>query len=121
MTVVLSTHLLAEVEELCTRVLILNRGRVVADGTVADVAGRAAAPRARASGRAAGSPTARSRRDPAFAVGAVAGAGSIGSPGTAPPRRGGSRPADCSARTSVAFEFEAARLSDAFLTMTEPS
>jgi ABC-2 type transport system ATP-binding protein len=32
-TVLLSTHLLAEVEEVCTRVLILNRGRVAADGT----------------------------------------------------------------------------------------
>jgi ABC-2 type transport system ATP-binding protein len=36
-TVVLSTHLLAEVEEVCSRVLILNRGRLVADGTVAEV------------------------------------------------------------------------------------
>ena len=44
-TVVLSTHLLAEVEEVCSRVLILNRGRLVADGTVAEVARRAAAPR----------------------------------------------------------------------------
>jgi ABC-2 type transport system ATP-binding protein len=45
-TVLLSTHLLAEVEETCTRVLILNRGRVAAEGTVAEVAARAAAPRA---------------------------------------------------------------------------
>jgi len=44
-TVVLSTHLLAEVEQVCDRVLILNRGRVVAEGTVAEVAQRAAAPR----------------------------------------------------------------------------
>ena len=44
-TVLLSTHLLAEVEETCSRVLILNRGRVVAQGTVSEVAGRAAAPR----------------------------------------------------------------------------
>jgi ABC-2 type transport system ATP-binding protein len=43
--VLLSTHLLAEVEENCSRVLILNRGRVVAEGTVADVVERAAAPR----------------------------------------------------------------------------
>jgi len=45
-TVVLSTHLLAEVEEVCDRVLIIHRGRVVVYGTVAEVASRAAAPRA---------------------------------------------------------------------------
>jgi ABC-2 type transport system ATP-binding protein len=44
-TVVLSTHTLAEVEQVCSRVLILNRGRLVADGTVADVVRSAAAPR----------------------------------------------------------------------------
>jgi len=44
-TVVLSTHLLAEVEEVCDRVLILHRGRVMANGTVAEVAEQAAAPR----------------------------------------------------------------------------
>ena len=44
-TVVLSTHLLAEVEQASDQVLILHRGRVVAHGTVAEVARRAAAPR----------------------------------------------------------------------------
>jgi ABC-2 type transport system ATP-binding protein len=44
-TVVLSTHTLAEVEQVCSRVLILNRGRLVADGTVAEVVRSAAAPR----------------------------------------------------------------------------
>ena len=44
-TVLLSTHLLAEIEETCSRVLILNGGRVAADGTVADVTKLAAAPR----------------------------------------------------------------------------
>jgi ABC-2 type transport system ATP-binding protein len=44
-TVVLSTHLLTEVEEVCGRVVILNRGRIVADGTVAEIVRRAAAPR----------------------------------------------------------------------------
>jgi ABC-2 type transport system ATP-binding protein len=44
-TVVLSTHFLAEVEDVCSRVLILNRGRVVADGSVEEVTRRAAAPR----------------------------------------------------------------------------
>ena len=44
-TVVLSTHVLDEVEQICDRVVILNRGRVVADGTMAEVVRRAAAPR----------------------------------------------------------------------------
>jgi ABC-2 type transport system ATP-binding protein len=43
--VLLCTHLLAEVEENCSRVLILNRGRVIAEGTVAEITRRAAAPR----------------------------------------------------------------------------
>lgn len=37
-TAVISTHLLAEVEQVCDQVLILNRGRVVAEGTVEEVA-----------------------------------------------------------------------------------
>ncbi|TCN37653.1 ABC-2 type transport system ATP-binding protein [Kribbella orskensis] len=44
-TVILTTHLLVEVEQVCDQVLILNHGRVVAEGTVAEVARRAAAPR----------------------------------------------------------------------------
>jgi len=44
-TVVLSTHFLGEVEDTCSRVLILNHGRVVAEGTVADVTRRAGAAR----------------------------------------------------------------------------
>ena len=44
-TVLLSTHFLAEVEDTCSRVLILNHGRVVAAGSVADVARRAGAAR----------------------------------------------------------------------------
>lgn len=44
-TVVLSTHTLAEVEQVCNRVVILNRGRIVADGTVREIVRRAGAPR----------------------------------------------------------------------------
>ncbi len=44
-TVVLSTHVLADVEEVCDQVIILNRGRIVAQGSVAEVARRATAPR----------------------------------------------------------------------------
>ena len=37
----LSSHLLHLVEEICTRVIIMDRGRKVADGTVAELASRA--------------------------------------------------------------------------------
>jgi ABC-2 type transport system ATP-binding protein len=88
-TVLLSTHLLAEVEETCSRVLILNRGRVVVLGTVAEVAARAAAPRAaRLSIPAA---------DKERALRALAAADV----------------------TILGAELEGARLSDAFLEMTE--
>jgi ABC-2 type transport system ATP-binding protein len=88
-TVLLSTHLLAEVEETCSRVLILNWGRVAALGTVAEVAARAAAPRA-----------ARLRipaADEERALRALAAADV----------------------TILGTELESGRLSDAFLAMTE--
>jgi ABC-2 type transport system ATP-binding protein len=44
-TAILSTHLLSEVEDTCDRVVVLNRGSIVADGGVHDVAATAAAPR----------------------------------------------------------------------------
>jgi ABC-2 type transport system ATP-binding protein len=37
MTVMLSSHLLAEVEELCNRVAIIQRGRIVAEGTLSSL------------------------------------------------------------------------------------
>src|SRR5205823_4530199 len=37
-TVILSTHILSEVESVCGRVIILDRGRVVAEGRLADLA-----------------------------------------------------------------------------------
>ena len=40
-TVVLSTHLLPEVEQVCSKVVILNQGRVVVSGSVGEVIGRA--------------------------------------------------------------------------------
>ncbi|MBN2874256.1 MAG: ATP-binding cassette domain-containing protein [Spirochaetales bacterium] len=39
-TVILSTHILQEVEALCSEVLILNEGRIVAQGSAADIAAR---------------------------------------------------------------------------------
>jgi ABC-2 type transport system ATP-binding protein len=44
-TVVLSTHTLPEVEEVCTRALILDRGRVVVSGTLAEVTRAVGKPR----------------------------------------------------------------------------
>jgi ABC-2 type transport system ATP-binding protein len=44
-TVILSTHTLPEVEEVCNRVLILNHGRVLISGAVAEVTHAVAAPR----------------------------------------------------------------------------
>ncbi len=39
--ILLSSHLLHLVEEVCTRVIIMDHGKKVADGTVADLASRA--------------------------------------------------------------------------------
>ncbi|CAG0962158.1 putative multidrug ABC transporter ATP-binding protein YbhF [Phycisphaerales bacterium] len=38
--IVLSTHILEEVEAVCTRAIVIARGKVVADGTPAELAGR---------------------------------------------------------------------------------
>jgi ABC-2 type transport system ATP-binding protein len=38
-TVILSTHILREVEAVCSRVLILNKGRIAAQGTAEEIAG----------------------------------------------------------------------------------
>jgi len=125
-TVLLSTHLLAEVEELCTRVLILNRGRVAADGTVSEVARTAAAPR---SARVRVPPE---RVDDACAALASAAGVEIvelatGQPGglvvrfsSADDRPGTSALVALADATIPvhAFELEGARLSDAFLAMT---
>jgi ABC-2 type transport system ATP-binding protein len=130
-TVVLSTHTLPEVEEACSSVLILDRGKVVVAGSVGDVTAAAAARR-----------SARLR----VPVGRVGGAGEAlaGVPGLrvdavdddagvlrvsfdADPdgRRGGAADLNDALRAVLradvpvlSFEVEGARLSDAFLTMT---
>jgi ABC-2 type transport system ATP-binding protein len=43
-TILLSSHILSEVEMTCSRVLILNKGRIVASGTPADLRERAGLP-----------------------------------------------------------------------------
>jgi ABC-2 type transport system ATP-binding protein len=39
--ILLSSHLLHRVEEICTRVIIMDRGRKIVDGTFAELASRA--------------------------------------------------------------------------------
>jgi ABC-2 type transport system ATP-binding protein len=122
-TVMLSTHLLAEVEEICSRVLILNRGRVVAEGTVAEVARRAAAPRtatlqvAPDDGVRAGELLSR--------AGGIGGVASDGRAGLLVIALGGAD-ANAPLRALVdggvrvlSYELEPSRLSDAFLAMTD--
>jgi ABC-2 type transport system ATP-binding protein len=132
-TVVLSTHFLAEVEETCSRVLILNRGRLVANGTVEEVTQRAAAPRR---GRFRVPPELRERALETLAqVAGVSDAAAIeerhdwvvanldnGSRAQAAPQIHLSRAVRALTQAGIpllAFELEGARLSDAFLSMTE--
>lgn len=127
--VLLSTHLLAEVEENCSRVLILNRGRIVAEGTVSEVVRRAAAPR---SGRLQVAPDDAKRAASALAavhgVERVAGGGAPGALTITFAER--AAPAGAALNEAVrtlldadvmvtSFQLEGARLSDAFLAMTE--
>ena len=36
-TILISTHLLEEAETLCNRILLINKGQILADGTLSDV------------------------------------------------------------------------------------
>ena len=125
-TVLVSTHLLDEVEQICTDVLILNRGRVAALGPVAEVVARAAAPR-----------SARLRTDPGRceeAARVLAAVDAVGAAAAAP----GGRPGEVAIELSpllgteeaaaaalaalleaglpvAEFSLEGGRLSDAFL------
>lgn len=123
-TVILSTHFLAEVEEICSRVLILHHGRPIAQGTVAEVTSRAAAPRR---GRFKVSAELREPAQRALATaGGVSDVRPLDSRAewlTGAVEEGAvARAADALDRARIpllAFELEGARLSDAFLTMTE--
>jgi ABC-2 type transport system ATP-binding protein len=129
--VLLCSHLLAEVEENCSRVLILNHGRVVAEGTVSEVVSRAAAPR-RGRLRVAPDDAARAATALATASGVdhvelddmrpgsltvtFSPVGDAASDG----RLNGVVRALLEAGVELrSFELEGARLSDAFLAMTE--
>jgi ABC-2 type transport system ATP-binding protein len=127
-TVLLSTHLLAEVEEVCSRVMILNRGRLAAEGTVSEVARRAAAPRS-ARLRVAAEHVERARATLAAAAGIERVEPADGQLGSlvAMLNGGASRTAMNDGLRALAdaevpvlaFELEGARLNDAFLAMTK--
>ena len=40
-TIMISTHLLEEAESICNRIILINRGRIVADGTAKDIVAKA--------------------------------------------------------------------------------
>jgi ABC-2 type transport system ATP-binding protein len=130
-TVLLSTHLLDEVEEICARVLILNRGRIVAQGTVSEVARQAGAPRS-ARLRVAADDVERAADTLARAAAverAEVATGQLGWLTVTLAQSNGRAPDELvhdALRTLIdagiplfSFELEGARLSDAFLAMTE--
>ena len=131
-TVVLSTHLLNEVEETCSRVLMLHRGRVVAEGSVADVTRRAAAPRT-ARLRVPEEAFERAQATLAAAPGVTAVEPAAGLRGSllitladgSAAREIDTRPALAALAAAdialLAFELQGARLSDAFLAVAGES
>jgi ABC-2 type transport system ATP-binding protein len=127
-TVLLSTHLLAEVEEVCSRVLILNRGRVAAVGTVGEILRRTAAPRSarlRVAPERAEEALSLLMRAPGIegVVPADTFPGSLVVTLDRPTSNGemnhGLQVLAEAGIPLLAFELEGARLSDAFLAMTE--
>jgi ABC-2 type transport system ATP-binding protein len=124
-TILLSTHLLAEVEETCSRVLILNGGRVAAEGTVAEIAQRFAAPRS-ARIRVAAEDAARTEAILRGTDGVSDVRELDGPHGRFVATLGGETAGNEALRSLtdagvpvLSFELEGARLSDAFLAMTE--
>ncbi len=127
-TVALSTHVLDEVEQVCDRVVIINRGRIVADGSVSDVVRRAAAPR---EGRVHVPPELRTRaldvlaaRDLAATAAPNGNRGEVRLqlPGDQIPEESSAAALTCLLEAGVpvlGFSLEGGRLSDAFLAVTE--
>jgi ABC-2 type transport system ATP-binding protein len=129
--VLLSTHLLDEVEENCSRVLILNRARVVAEGSVLEIVRHAAAPRLarirttpqQVERALAALNDAAAVQEAAIADGA-SGALTLALAPAAPGSKDGSLNAVVGVLLDagvplLAGELEGARLSDAFLSLTE--
>jgi ABC-2 type transport system ATP-binding protein len=131
-TVLLSTHFLGEVEDTCSRVVILNRGRVIAEGTVGEVTRQASAPRRgrfRVPAERRGSARDALARVPGLAGVEPAGGRPDWLEATlerAPEAQLGAQAEVADAVQALvtagipllAFELEGARLSDAFLAMT---
>ncbi|MEV1289053.1 ABC transporter ATP-binding protein [Micromonospora sp. NPDC049679] len=131
-TVILSTHALPDVEEVCTRVLILDKGRVLISGTVGEVTATVAAqrygqlrvpielvsPARRALAGVAGlTVEAPDERPDVLRISLPAGVGGEQDH----PERGMNLALRAVLNADVpvlSFEVEGARLSDAFLTMT---
>jgi ABC-2 type transport system ATP-binding protein len=130
-TVILSTHFLDEVEETCSRVIILNRGEVIAEGSVAEI-------KRRASPRTARVRVPLEMHDQALSV--LGRAGGVASVGAVDAERGwltatfdsawldDHREAGMNSAIRalidadvlvLSFELEGGRLSDAFLFLTE--
>lgn len=134
-TVVLSTHLLDEVEQACSGVVILNGGRVVARGTVAEVAKVAAAPRSarvRVPAELRDRALETFRRSPGVAEAHHVDAQADWLALTLDEGAGTERVAQLEMNQAIAslveagvpvlgFELEGARLSDAFMSITEES
>lgn len=127
-TVVLSTHTLAEVEQVCDRVVIINHGSIVADGTVREIMRQAAAPRR---GVVQVPPEHRDQATAALrrVQVPVAGVGNSGElaltlPADQPPEEAASAALQSLLGAGVpvlGFTLEGGRLSDAFLSVTEGS
>jgi ABC-2 type transport system ATP-binding protein len=126
-SVVLSTHVLAEVEQVCDHVVILNRGRVVADGTVGEVTRRAAAPRqgvvrVPSHLRALALDALVAQRIAAGAPDGHRDEVELHLPGDAPPEESSTRVLRCLLDAGVpvlGLTLEGGRLSDAFLAVTQ--
>jgi ABC-2 type transport system ATP-binding protein len=131
-TVILSTHTLPEVEELCTTVLILERGRVLVSGTVGEVTSAVATQRygqlrvpielvnraREALGGVAGLDIEAADERPDVLRISLAGALSVRQDVTHSAMNAALRAVLNADVPILSFEVEGARLSDAFLTMT---
>lgn len=129
-TVILSTHFLDEVEESCSRAIILNRGEVIAEGSLADIKRRAAPSTARLRvppGMHDRALAALRRAPGVSAAGLVEGEGGwlvvtfdgAWLEGDRPARVNSAVRALIEAEVPVlSFELEGARLSEAFLALT---